>query len=48
MLSKIEIPRSFVTLAVAVLLVGCSQGTQVTRLDPETTIDLSGFWNDTD
>ena len=48
MFSKIEIPRSFVTLAVAVLLVGCSQGTQVTRLDPETTIDLSGFWNDTD
>ena len=48
MFSKIEIPRSFVALAVAVLLVGCSQGTQVTRLDPETTIDLSGFWNDTD
>ncbi len=48
MFSKIEIPRSFVTLAVAVLLVGCSQGTQVTRLDPETTIVLSGFWNDTD
>lgn len=30
------------------VVVGCSHGTRVTRLDPETTIDLSGFWNDTD
>ncbi len=28
------------------LLVGC--GTQVTRLDPDQTMDLSGSWNDTD
>ncbi len=35
-------------LAVAMVAMGCSQGTQVTRVDPETTIDLSGFWNDTD
>ncbi|MCZ6915908.1 MAG: penicillin-binding protein activator LpoB [Gemmatimonadetes bacterium] len=35
-------------LAVAMVAMGCSRGTQVTRVDPETTIDLSGFWNDTD
>lgn len=28
-------------------LAGCS-GRQVTRIDPDTTIDLSGRWNDTD
>ena len=35
-------------LATAALLVsGCSK-TQVTRVDTDTTIDLSGHWNDTD
>ncbi len=34
--------------AVAMVAMGCSRGTQVTRVDPETTIDLSGFWNDAD
>jgi len=29
-------------------LSGCAPSTQVTRVDPETQIDLSGFWNDTD
>jgi PBP1b-binding outer membrane lipoprotein LpoB len=48
MFSHIEIRRSLATLAVAVLAVGCGGSTQVTRLEPETTIDLSGFWNDTD
>ena len=48
MFTNTEIRRSFAALAVAVVVVGCSHGTQVTRLDPETTIDLSGFWNDTD
>ncbi len=48
MFFNIEIRRSFAALAVAVVVVGCSQGTQVPRLDPETVIDLSGFWNDTD
>ncbi len=48
MFANTEIRRSFAALAVAVVVVGCSQGTRVTRLDPETTIDLSGFWNDTD
>jgi hypothetical protein len=28
------------------LVAGC--GTKVRRIDPETTTDLSGFWNDTD
>ena len=48
MFANTEIRRSFAALAVAVVVVGCSQRTRVTRLEPETTIDLSGFWNDTD
>ena len=48
MFSNFDTRRSFAALAVAVLLVGCSGRTQVTRLEPDTTIDLSGFWNDTD
>jgi penicillin-binding protein activator len=38
-------------LLVALVLttsLGCSQGKQVTRVDPDETIDLSGRWNDTD
>ena len=27
---------------------GCSASKQVTRVDADTTIDLSGRWNDTD
>ena len=34
--------------ALAVLLYACSSGRQVTRIDPNTQIDLSGRWNDTD
>ena len=30
------------------LLAGCSGGKQVTRIDADTTVDLSGRWNDTD
>jgi uncharacterized protein (TIGR02722 family) len=30
------------------LALGCSSGKQVTRVDPDETIDLSGRWNDTD
>lgn len=33
---------------VALLLVGCSSQRQVTRMDADTTTDLSGGWNDTD
>lgn len=28
--------------------IGCGPSTQVTRIDPNTTVDLSGSWNDTD
>ncbi len=35
-------------LLLAVLVVGCSSSRQVTRLDTESTTDLSGRWNDTD
>lgn len=48
MFSHLEIRCSLAALAVAVSLVGCSKGTRVTRIEPETVIDLSGFWNDTD
>ncbi|MBD3402439.1 penicillin-binding protein activator LpoB [candidate division GN15 bacterium] len=38
-----------VMLALALLMVaGCGGGKQVTRLDPQSTTDLSGRWNDTD
>ncbi len=36
------------SVLIAVLAMGCSKSTQVTRIDPETTVDLSGYWNDTD
>jgi uncharacterized protein (TIGR02722 family) len=35
-------------IAMAALLVGCSHGTTVQRMDPGETLDLSGRWNDTD
>ena len=31
-----------------IVLSGCSSSKQVTRIDPGTTVDLSGRWNDTD
>ena len=41
-------PIRFIILTIAALtVVGCSK-TQVTRVDTETQIDLSGHWNDTD
>jgi hypothetical protein len=33
---------------VALLLVGCGGGKQVTRIETDSTTDLSGRWNDTD
>jgi uncharacterized protein (TIGR02722 family) len=33
---------------VTLLALGCSTGKTVTRVDPDSTIDLSGYWNDTD
>ena len=47
------LPRPY-PLALAVLffvtwaLAGCATGPQVERLDTDTTIDISGRWNDTD
>ncbi len=35
-------------LAAVVTCFGCSSGKQVTRIDPDETVDLSGRWNDTD
>jgi uncharacterized protein (TIGR02722 family) len=32
----------------AVFLAACSSNPKVTRVDPDTQIDLSGYWNDTD
>lgn len=49
MLSPLHGSRYLAVLAVALVAVACgSKATRVTRIDPETTIDLSGFWNDTD
>ncbi|MEP1304267.1 MAG: penicillin-binding protein activator LpoB [Balneola sp.] len=36
------------TLLVSFLLVGCKPSQKVSRIDPGTTTDLSGKWNDTD
>jgi len=33
---------------VAVVITSCSSRPKVTRIDAQTQIDLSGFWNDTD
>ena len=41
----------FITYAVLIGIVvfsGCSSAKQVTRVDADTTIDLSGRWNDAD
>jgi len=34
--------------ALAALLAGCGGGTTVTRMETDTTVDLSGKWNDAD
>ena len=36
------------TLMIAIGLIGCAPSKTVTRVKPESTIDLSGDWNDTD
>lgn len=38
----------WVAIAAIALAVGCSGAREVTRIDPESTTDLSGRWNDTD
>jgi len=37
----------FATITI-ILAVSCSSAPKVTRVDPKTQTDLSGFWNDTD
>lgn len=39
--------KIFVAVAAVVLIAGCG-GREVTRTDPDTVTDLSGYWNETD
>ena len=39
---------AYALLAATMALVGCSSSKKVSRIDTETTVDLSGNWNDTD
>jgi len=38
----------FLTVIVVIMTVSCSSNPKVTRVDPKTQTDLSGYWNDTD
>lgn len=38
----------YILLISIIVVSGCTTAKQVTRIDPDTTIDLSGRWNDTD
>jgi uncharacterized protein (TIGR02722 family) len=40
--------RLLILVPVLVLLVACGSSRKVSRIEPDTTIDLSGNWNDTD
>lgn len=44
-MKKIQIFTAFLAAA---LLVGCGGGREVTRVDPNAQMDISGRWNDTD
>ena len=39
--------RILTLLTIITIFAGCG-GKQVTRIAPDTTVDLSGRWNDTD
>lgn len=39
---------SLLLVVATLFLMGCSSGKEVARLDPSSTTDLSGRWNDTD
>ena len=48
-MTRLRLPRAPLPLLLAaVLLAGCGGGRSVTRLEADTTVDLSGHWNDTD
>ncbi len=47
MMKRALLGRLALFAAVASSVAACG-GTQVRRIDPETTTDLSGYWNDTD
>ena len=38
----------FAIVSAAILFVGCGSSKTVSRVEPTTTIDLNGDWNDTD
>lgn len=43
-----RVPVALALAAVGLVLSGCSTTPEVTREEVDSTIDLSGFWNDTD
>lgn len=43
-----QIAITLLSLALVLLLTGCSSNRKVTRVDSDQAIDLSGRWNDTD
>mgnify|MGYP003702552873 CR=1 FL=1 len=48
---RASVPRGVVLLfatALVVIVAGCASGPKVTRTDVDETVDLSGYWNDTD
>lgn len=42
-----KVLSSFILIGI-ILVSGCGPSTKVTRIDSDTTVDLSGKWNDTD
>jgi uncharacterized protein (TIGR02722 family) len=46
-LARIPGPRLLISLLVPIVFAGCG-GKSVTRIESDTTVDLSGKWNDTD
>jgi uncharacterized protein (TIGR02722 family) len=46
-LARIPGPRLLISLLVPIVFAGCG-GKSVTRIESDTTVDLSGQWNDTD
>ncbi|MGL4987062.1 MAG: penicillin-binding protein activator LpoB [Treponemataceae bacterium] len=45
---KINFIRTFVMFAIITSFLGCSSVPKVSRVDSNTVVDLSGYWNDTD